>query len=392
MDKIFEELVAELDDLGFEFLEVPEEFLPENNEEQEPASKKAKLYEITDNESDLSKNVSASELPENYSSKNCDTSHVSKEENDELKLSTDEKNQPSTSKEIDDLKPFNKENQIEVFESVDKEDKNSKEIENKKEISNDVDLEKINEDSVEPERPPEGFCFPIDFDSSDMLEEVDFPEDGPWHTPTQRYFTPYYQLDVQSPGDDMCLLIHSNRICMITLAPSHIIFQENKTIENINFKVSEKLDRTQNKVSGKSKHGAQPLQNNSNLCCINCTDGTKYMIKCCMIGKLFEINDGLIEFPDMLKLEPHFGGYIAIVLPNLKHLDNLKEKLLNQEQYNEAIKKRMENKEYKVYTQTEEEKNQLFLKLCKKMNADAEKYIRDAENKKKEKQEQPDKK
>lgn len=200
--------------------------------------------------------------------------------------------------------------------------------------------------NLDPIPPTPGFTYPLEQDASDMLEELQFNDGFP--SVTDRYFTPYYELDVLKPGDDICLRIHSNRICMISLAPSHVIFQKNKTIQSCNYKVSEKLDRTANKVSGKAKHGAQPLQSNSNLCCLTCTDGSSYMIKCCMIGKLIEVNTRLIEDPELLKQEPHFGGYIAIVLPNLKHLDKLKEKLLDQVSYEQAIRKRKEEKENQV--------------------------------------------
>lgn len=182
--------------------------------------------------------------------------------------------------------------------------------------------------------------FPMEMDASDMLDEVELDENGVFPSVTDRYLTPYYQLDVVNPGDDICIRVHTNRICMISLAPSHSIFVKNKTIESINYKVSDKLDRLQNKVSGKAKHGAHPLQSNSNLCFIKCTDESVYPIKCCMIGKLIEVNEALTENFDLLKKEPHQGGYIAIVMPNLKHLDGMIEKMLNQKQYEETIAKR----------------------------------------------------
>lgn len=181
------------------------------------------------------------------------------------------------------------------------------------------------------------FQFPPDNDASDMLDEVEY--NGYLPTVTDRYFTPYYKINVQSPGDDICILIHSNRICMLSLAPSHVILQGDKDIK-VNFKVSDKLDRSQNKVSGKGKHGAQPLQTNSNICSISCSDGQTYMIKCCMIGKLVEVNELLLENPRLIKNLPHKGGYLAIILPNLKFLENLKQSLLTHEQYIELIKER----------------------------------------------------
>ncbi|KAJ8676404.1 hypothetical protein QAD02_012191 [Eretmocerus hayati] len=203
------------------------------------------------------------------------------------------------------------------------------------------------EDNLKYEPAEPGFTYPIEMDSSDMLDEVDGFVDGVWPSPSERYFTPYYAINVQKPGDDVCIRVHSNRICMISLAPSHTIFQENKKIVTCSFKVSEKLDRSQNKVSGKAKHGAQPLQNNSNLCRLICDDGSSYMVKCCMIGKLIEVNLRLMENPELLKLEPELGGYIALALPNLKHFEKIKKSLLTKEQYKEAMEKRREGNDKK---------------------------------------------
>lgn len=196
--------------------------------------------------------------------------------------------------------------------------------------------ESDNEDSVIDN--DDGFKFPPDDDASDMLDEVEY--DGHFPTVTDRYFTPYYKMNVQSPGDDICIRIHSNCICMLSLAPSHVILQGDKDITKVSFKVSDKLDRSQNKVSGKGKHGAQPLQTNSNICSISCSDGQTYMIKCCMIGKLVEINEMLLENPRLLRNLPHKGGYLAIILPNLKFLESLKQSLLTHEQYIELIKEK----------------------------------------------------
>lgn len=197
----------------------------------------------------------------------------------------------------------------------------------------DSDNEAIVDDSDD-----ESYTFPPDEDISDMLDEVEYSSCFP--TITDRYFTPYYKMDVQSPGDDICIWIHSNRICMLSLAPSHVILQGNKGIKKVDFRVSDKLDRSLNKVSGKGKHGAQPLQTNSNVCTVSCLDGQTYVIKCCMIGKLVEVNEALLEDPQLLKELPHKGGYLAIILPNIKLLESLKQSLLTRDQYIEFIKER----------------------------------------------------
>lgn len=197
-----------------------------------------------------------------------------------------------------------------------------------------------NEASAIIDSDDESFSFPPDENISDMLDEVQY--DGHFPTVTDRYFTPYYKMNVQSIGDDMCIWIHSNRICMLSLAPSHIILQGNKDIKTVDFRVSNKLDRSLNKVSGKGKHGAQPLQTNSNICTISCLDGQTYVIKCCMIGKLVEVNEALVKNPQLLTKPPHKGGYLAIILPNIKLLENLKQSLLTHDQYIEFIKEKKE--------------------------------------------------
>jgi len=225
--------------------------------------------------------------------------------------------------------------------SLQKQEKHDELIDNN-EISAIVDNDK--EISVIIDSDDESFTFPPDEDVSDMLDEVQY--NGSFPTVTDRYFTPYYKMDAQSLGNDTCIWIHSNRICMLSLAPSHIILQDNKDIQKVDFKVSNKLDRSLNKVSGKSKHGAQPLQTNSNICTILCKDGQTYVIKCYIVGKLVEVNEALSENPQLLKKLPHKGGYLAIILPNIKFLENFKQSVstLTHDKYIEHIKEK-ENKQ-----------------------------------------------
>ncbi|XP_012279774.1 protein Simiate [Orussus abietinus] len=206
-------------------------------------------------------------------------------------------------------------------------------------IESDADSESVHsgrsdiaDDDLNHDFPTEG--------PEDILQSVDLDE--PLPTITERYFTPYYQVDIQKPCDDICIRIHSNRICMLSLASGHTLLQGEKKITNVNFKVSNKLDRTLNKVSGKSKHGAQPLQHNSNICFITRSDGETYAIKCCMIGKLVEVNEMLVENPELLRESPHQGGYLALILPKLQHLETLKSSSLTQEAYDAHILKRQE--------------------------------------------------
>ena len=56
---------------------------------------------------------------------------------------------------------------------------------------------------------------------------------------TERYFTSYYtdKGNGSSNDDHQLLLLHSNRICLITLADSHPVIKEKKEIGKVDFQV-----------------------------------------------------------------------------------------------------------------------------------------------------------
>ena len=67
------------------------------------------------------------------------------------------------------------------------------------------------------------------------------------------------------------------------------------------FQVSEKLDRSDNKVSGKRKRGGQWVDETSILCKITChDDDTTYSIHCGVRGTLVEMNENLITNPELM--------------------------------------------------------------------------------------------
>uniref|UniRef100_G1MER7 Actin binding transcription modulator n=1 Tax=Ailuropoda melanoleuca TaxID=9646 RepID=G1MER7_AILME len=76
-----------------------------------------------------------------------------------------------------------------------------------------------------------------------------------------RYFTRWYKADVKGkPCEDHCILQHSNRICVITLAESHPVLQSGKTIKSVSYQISTNCSRLQNKVSGKFKRRIRYLE------------------------------------------------------------------------------------------------------------------------------------
>lgn len=145
----------------------------------------------------------------------------------------------------------------------------------------------------------------------------DFP------TPSERY----YDIRLVSSegrrsyfGDvgDQCIMFHSNRVCLITIAPSHPVISEDKTIVRVEhtFEGYEKIDRLASQPIGKSKKGGQKLQKNSPICAIVCSDDSKYVITACIGSRLIEINQLICSKPNLLKERPLSEGFIAIIQPN----------------------------------------------------------------------------
>ncbi|XP_044730044.1 protein Abitram [Chrysoperla carnea] len=155
----------------------------------------------------------------------------------------------------------------------------------------------------------------------------------------ERYFTLRYCTKVgEQDIEHHCVMFHSNRICLISLADEHPIIKHQKSIKSIDCQVSTKVNRLDNKVSGKGKKGGQHLEPNSILCKIECEDGSVYNIYSCIKGKLVEINDNLSTDSSLLLTKPKSDGFIAIVLPQLSSIDKYKDEMLSLEQYQDFIK------------------------------------------------------
>ncbi|XP_026332299.1 FAM206 family protein CG9288 [Hyposmocoma kahamanoa] len=154
---------------------------------------------------------------------------------------------------------------------------------------------------------------------------------------TERYFSKRYVLNVNGiKNNDVMILFHSNRIALLSLAPSHFFFKKDEEYK-INFCVG-KLNRLANSVKGKGKKGGQHLIPNSVIGKVEYKDGTSFDILCCMSGTLVEINEELVKSPCLLKSYPDSNGFIAIVLSSIKIADNTKNKMLTHEEYTEIIK------------------------------------------------------
>ncbi|XP_068603172.1 protein Abitram [Brachionichthys hirsutus] len=156
-----------------------------------------------------------------------------------------------------------------------------------------------------------------------------------------RYYTRWYRTDMKGRTcEDHCVLQHSNRICIVTLAETHPILQNGRTIKSINYQISNGCSRLNNKVSGKSKRGGQFLTDFAPLCRITCTDETEYTIYSCIRGRLLEVNEVILETPSLLLEKPSTEGYIAVILPKFEESKSITENLLSREEFESVVSKR----------------------------------------------------
>ncbi|XP_037963040.2 protein Abitram isoform X1 [Plutella xylostella] len=170
--------------------------------------------------------------------------------------------------------------------------------------------------------------------SLDILESVDL---NSYKTFTDRYFSKRYIVNAAGiENNDIMLMFHSNRITLVSLAPSHFFFKKSGKYK-INFS-SGKVDRLSNSVKGKGKKGGQHLSPQSVICRVEYEDGTGFNVPCGMKGSLIEVNEVLVEKPELLKEYPDSDGFIAIMLSSIANSEATKNELLTPEEYDEAVK------------------------------------------------------
>jgi len=153
-----------------------------------------------------------------------------------------------------------------------------------------------------------------------------------YKTVEDRYYTRFFYQ--QEDGEDQVVLVHSNRICLVSIAPNHPVIKDKKVIKNLNFQVSQNCDRLKNKVSGKGKKGGQGLDEKSILCFIECESGETYTIRSCVKGRLVTINQKVVENPQLILDKSPGEAHLAIILTKIPDgIAELKSRLLSEEEY-----------------------------------------------------------
>ena len=124
--------------------------------------------------------------------------------------------------------------------------------------------------------------------------------------------------------------------------PDHPI--RDQEIESVSYKVSEKVDHSKNKVSGKRKRGGQVksdaskkdkdlsnrifqfLQETSPILAVKVKgQEDPILIQTGVKGKLIEVNPAIVSNPKLLLDESEGRGFIAILLPKVKSYHHFQE-------------------------------------------------------------------
>ncbi|CAF1469163.1 unnamed protein product [Rotaria sordida] len=145
----------------------------------------------------------------------------------------------------------------------------------------------------------------------------------------ERYYTKYYRTNVHNElNNDMLVLVHSNRVCVLMLSEQHPVIEKSLIINSI-----ESLANINQSMSGKSKRGADYVQPNKLLYRIKCENNQNFTICASIKGRLVELNDEIIKTPELLQNKSQGEGYLAILIPSLKDGENNLKLLINEQDY-----------------------------------------------------------
>lgn len=161
---------------------------------------------------------------------------------------------------------------------------------------------------------------------------------------TDRYFKRYYKLNFKYPNNDHLILMHSNKVAVCLLAPSHPILNKTKYkcvkvefIQNVN-----------EEMSGKHKHNANNVNNTQLICKVYCEllnpgadelPDRYFLLYSCLNAKLIETNERLLKNPELLQEKPDTEGFLAIMIPKLENINEQIAELITHAEYLDTINK-----------------------------------------------------
>ena len=162
---------------------------------------------------------------------------------------------------------------------------------------------------------------------------------------TDRYFKRYYKLNVRQKNNDHLILMHSNRVAVCSIAPSHPILDTSKyKVTSIEF-----IQQVNEEMSGKHKHNANNVNIDQPICKVYCKnlkqeeselEEVYFLICSCLNAKLIETNERILKEPSLLQTHPFTEGYIAILMPKLDNISQQISELIDHARYTIELNKK----------------------------------------------------
>ena len=181
-----------------------------------------------------------------------------------------------------------------------------------------------------------------DYDGKDDVENFGSKKPN-YPSFVDRYFKKYYHLDTKEPLNDHLVLLHSNRVCVCTVAPSHPVLDKTKfKIEKIEY-----IQHVSDNMKGKHKQNAKQLKVLQPICTLFCKNiqnspptDKKFTFYSCINAKLIEINEEAVRNPEFFQDFSQSDGYLVILYPKIDKIMEQFETLITHEQYVKAIAER----------------------------------------------------
>ncbi|KAI9906359.1 hypothetical protein PsorP6_004774 [Peronosclerospora sorghi] len=147
-------------------------------------------------------------------------------------------------------------------------------------------------------------------------------------TMIERYYTEMFSCDTMGKlNEDQYVHMHSNRLCVVGVAESHPVMQE----ELVTVEFARNL--LENRVTGKKKKGGCFMLPNTVICILKCKSGREFTLYSCIRGSLIEVNERLIKDPELLKRKHQSDGYLIIIQPKKLEVAEIQESLLSKTEY-----------------------------------------------------------
>lgn len=146
----------------------------------------------------------------------------------------------------------------------------------------------------------------------------------------ERYYTQLFYAD--DDGNDQFANMHSNRLCVIGVAPHHPLVRDQLRVAKVDFNINGK-NLMDNRVKGKKKKGGMWLDAHTPICTVHTEDGREFIMRSCVRSSLMEVNDLLIDNPQLIVDKPLLDGHIAIVRPKILEVAEVQRSMLSLAEY-----------------------------------------------------------